>query len=128
MTSTARALEWMREGESCEQQHKTAAAIRAFEHAAQSPDPKTAADACYHLGLLHEKQHHITAAVRAFRDATRAGDADTQASAYFHLGRIHEHKHLLSDAYAAYLHSARLGGKDSSRAQDAIHRLWPEAT
>lgn len=127
MTSSVRALEWMREGENYEQKQKVPAAIRAFEHAARSPDPEIAAGACYHLGLLHERRHHITAAARAFREATRAGDVETRAGAYYHLGRIYEHKHLLSDAYATYLHAARLGGRDSSRARRALHRLWPEA-
>jgi TPR repeat protein len=120
------ASEWMREGRSCEQQHKMSAAIRAFEHAARSPNPVEAADACYHLGLCYEQQHHYTSAVKAYRDACRSGARETRASAYYHLGKIYEHRHWLSDAYATYQHSARLGGKDSVRAQEAIARLWPE--
>jgi cytochrome c-type biogenesis protein CcmH/NrfG len=127
MASPERALEWMREGETCEQQNKVPAAIRAFEHAARSSDPKVAADACYHLGLCYEQQHHYTSAVRAYRDACKSGDQETMASAYYHLGRIYEHRHWLSDAYATYQHSVRLGGKDSARARGAIARLWPDA-
>jgi TPR repeat protein len=127
MKSSARALEWMREGESCEQQHKVSAAIRAFEQAAQSSDPRVAASACYHLGLCYEQQHHHTSAVKAYRDACRSGDRETKASAYYHLGRIYEQRHWLSDAYSTYTHSARLGGKDSARAQAAIERLWPDS-
>ena len=125
INSPVRAVEWMREGEACEQQHKMSAAIRAFEHAARSPDPVLAADACYHLGRCYERQHQHASAVRAFRDACRSGTRETRTSAYYHLGRIYEHRHWLSDAYATYLHSARLGGKDSARAQEALARLWP---
>lgn len=119
------ALEWMREGETYEQHHKVSAAIKAFEHAAQSPDAVVAAEAMYHIGLLREQQHHTTEAVKAFRDATRSGNRETRTSAYYQLGRIYEHKHWLSDAYSTYLHSARLGGKDAARAQVAMARLWP---
>jgi len=119
----ARADEWLRQGELCEQQRRLLAAVKAYEHAAKSLDPTIAAPACYHLGKLYEERHRIASAVRAYRRAVTSSDRDLAASASFHLGRLYEHRHRRASAIRAYERAVRFGGPDSARARHGLARL-----
>jgi tetratricopeptide (TPR) repeat protein len=119
-----RASEWMRRGQECEAQHRLSSAIKAYEHAARSPDGSVAANANYCLGRLYEERHRYTSAIRAFRRAANCTDRGLRASANYHLGRIYEHRHHLASAVGAYRRAARSGtGDDAAHAQAALTRL-----
>jgi len=118
------ANDWLREGHACEAQHRPAAAIKAYEHAARCPDGSLAASANYSLGRLYEERHKFTSAIRAYRRAANCTDRGLRASANYHLGRLYEHRHHRTSAIVAYRRAVRSGtGHDAARAQEALARL-----
>ncbi len=122
--TATRASEWMRKGQECEERHRLSSAIKAYEHAARSPDSALAASANYCLGRLYEERHRYTSAIRAFRRAANCTDRDLRTSANYHLGRLYEHRHHRASAIVAYRRAARSGiGEDAAHAQAALVRL-----
>jgi tetratricopeptide (TPR) repeat protein len=117
--------EWLRRGKLCEEQNRLPSAVRAYEHAARSLDPDTAASANYHLGKLYEERRRFSSAVKAYRRAATSSDRDMAASACFHLGVLYEHRHRRASAIGAYERAVRFGGPDSTRARQALARLSP---
>jgi tetratricopeptide (TPR) repeat protein len=122
--TAARALEWMRKAQECEAQSRQASAIKAYEHAARSPDRGMAAIANYHLGRLYEQRRRFTSAIRAYRRAGNCTDLGLRTSACYHLGRLYEHRHHRARAIVAYRRAIRAGnGDDAARAGTALERL-----
>src|SRR5262245_10395085 len=122
--TAARAHEWMRKAQECEAQNRPSSAIKAYEHAARSPDRGTAAIANYHLGRLYEERRRFTGAIRAYRRAANSSDRGLRTSANYHLGRLYEQRHHCARAIVAYRRALRAGsGEDAPRAQAALVRL-----
>jgi tetratricopeptide (TPR) repeat protein len=122
--SAARALEWFRKAQECEAQKRTSSAMKAYEHAARSPDRATAASANFSLGRLYEERRRFTAAIRAYRRAANSTDRSLRTSANYHLGRLYEQRHHCTPAIVAYRRAVRAGaGEDVGRAHEALARL-----